>query len=131
MCVCITKVRMENTPDARLLVDTTEEFEKVVECHLAIKRPLLIQITAEWCHRCPAFGEAIRSLTSEYQFTHAVNDAAEPELIERFEIKQLPAYVFVPPDGTDPIVVPNADASAVRQTVVSNCTPVFTQDADF
>ena len=130
--MCTSKKSMESVPDTRLILDTVEEFEKAVEAHLAIKRPIVVQITAEWCPRCPAFGAVIEALASEYQFTWAVNDASEPELIERFEIKQLPAYVFVPPDGAGAfMVVPNANAAAVRQTVVDNCSPVFTQDADF
>lgn len=120
----------EDLPDAALVVDTVEEYETAVESQAGKGKPLLIQFTAEWCPRCPAFGDAIKALTAEYQFQWAVSDAAEPELVEHFEIKQLPAYVLVLP-GVDPKVVQNASPDMVRQAVSTLCTPVFTVDADF
>lgn len=120
----------EDAPDAVLTVDTVEEYEKAIETCAEENKALLIQFTAEWCPRCPAFGNAIKALTAEYQFRWAVSDAAEPEVVEHFEIKQLPAYVLVLP-SVDPKVVQNASPDMVRQAVSSLCTPVFTVDADF
>lgn len=117
-------------PDASLGIDTVEEYETARDASLAAHKVLIVQVTAEWCPRCPAFGDAIKALTSEYQFVWATNDASEAEFIEHFGIKQLPAFVLVC-ETEDPVVVVNANAEKLRTEVARLCTPMFTMDADF
>ncbi len=82
---------------SKLGVNTEEELISMVE--EAAKRGQthsLVQFSAPWCERCPAFTEAVEQQSTKYQFEwlYALLPEAE-DLKEVYEIAKLPAVVLL------------------------------------
>lgn len=61
----------------------------------------LVQVSAPWCPRCPEVSTAISEARKRYAFdcAHAPAETAH-ELLQRFEIKRLPALIVTYCDQT-------------------------------
>lgn len=94
-------------------------------------RPLLLVVKAQWCERCPAFGEAVADLASTYQFDCYYTDAADTELTEHHTISKLPAYVLHTTPESEPTVQSPSTPEQVQAAIKGSCTPVLHLDADF
>lgn len=108
---------------------TMEELDRVIEAQLG-NRPVLLQLTAEWCHRCPGFAEAVRALADNFEFEWLVANVANTELTELFDVRKLPAFVLCK-RGQMPIVKGDATPRDLNDIVQSECKPMLTLDADF
>lgn len=109
-------------------ISTLKEWEKLIED--ATESPLVLQVTASWCARCPAVHDAIKALQADFQFTSVESDASDTELTEYFEIVKLPALVIY--NGmTDPLVHQAISVNAVNEAVKLHSKRRLITDADF
>lgn len=97
----------------------------------------IVQFSAPWCTRCPAFTEAMIKLKQQFTFSWLYIDLSvegTDELKEEFAITRLPAIVVLRYDGTEatPICtkqsVGEEDASAC---INEHCVRSLVLDADF
>ena len=94
-------------------------------------RPLLLIMRADWCARCPAFGNEVATLATEYQFEYCYTNADDTELTEHFQVIKLPAFVLSRNSGDDVLVMPAAAPRDVRLAVESCCEPVLNLVTEF
>ena len=107
------------------------EFERRVDGAAKSGRVVLVQVGSDACVRCPAFGAAVAELKQTYEFDWFYCDAhdEECELVEYFQIRQLPAFVIVAVGK--PEVVANATPADVAEAVKRICLPTFVTNLDF
>ena len=114
-------------------VKTVEEMD-AARAAMQPDRPLLLVVKAQWCERCPAFGEAVADLASAYHFDYYYTDAADTELTEHHTISKLPAYVLHTAPESEPTVQSPATPEQVQAAIRASCArvlPALHLDADF
>jgi len=77
---------------------TTEEslVQKLVDSRSDGVKHCLIQFSAPWCQRCPAFTKAIEGRLDKYKFAWLLAELPEAEeLKETYAIAKLPAIVVL------------------------------------
>lgn len=117
------------------MVATVEELEQARNDPSGPNGPngpeiVLMQISAPWCERCPAFTACVSELMESHRFRWVQAELPEAaELQEHYEIHQLPAFVL----GTaeDEIVEQGASLETLRQAVRSRCPPKLVLDDEF
>lgn len=81
---------------------------------------LLLQVGSEACVKCPAFTDAVETLTKEYEFAWRYCDAHEEgDIPEAHGITKLPAVVIVR-NGTSEIAE-GIDATQLREMLRRLC----------
>ena len=115
-------------PRTHVLV-SLEEFQ---ELQAAPGATIVIQFGSKPCTRCPPVTEMLSQMQATHQFRYAYIDVhdAEHDLMEQFEISQLPAYALYA--GTSLLQTGQAVTPEAVQTVVNQtCLPIFKMDEDF
>ena len=110
-------------------ISTLREWEKLIE-EDATESPLVLQVGASWCARCPAVHEAIEALQADSVFTFVYTDASMTELTEHFEVSKLPALIIYK-NGMDPWICQAVSVNAVNEAVKSMTRRRLVTDADF
>lgn len=87
---------------------TTEAFKTKVfdyttssEFKFVGTKPALIDFYADWCGPCKMVGPILEELSTEYPGVdfYKVDTEAEPELAAAFNIRGIPAILFIPLTG--------------------------------
>jgi len=82
---------------SKIVIETEEQLVSEVEraCNSG-QTHCLVQFSAPWCERCPAFTEAVQQQTTKHKFhwLYALLPEAE-DLKEVYEITKLPAVVLL------------------------------------
>lgn len=110
-------------------ISTVEEWKKHVEN--ATESPLVMQVTASWCQRCPGVHDAIEALKNDHEFTWLVTDASDTELTEHFQVAQLPALVIYKSGMADLWIRQAVSVDAVNEAIKSMTKRLLVTDADF
>ena len=84
--------------------------------------PLVVQFSAPWCRRSPAFTDAVRRLGDECHFLWACAQIPEAaELVVRYGIRNLPAIAVYSSADDDAMVVQGATVEVMELVVRSRC----------
>ena len=109
---------------------TVDEWTEACAKATEDKMPILLQIGAEWCERCPAMHECIAKLKPDFKFAWVYSDAADTELTEHFEFSKLPAVVLMSGD-TEVARYQAVPPEGVEALVKKQCPAVLRLDEDF
>jgi thiol-disulfide isomerase/thioredoxin len=115
-------------------VTTQREVEAALERHDC---PVLVQFGKHDCPRCGPFTEAVEALKTEFTFEHIVVTVTDaPELVERFEVARLPAFVILTSTWLskgegEAALVQAARPEQVQSAVRLTCNPKLRLDEDF
>ena len=95
----------------------------------------ILRFSSVTCVRCPAAKKKLEELEERFAFLHVYVDAHHEdssELVELYEIKSLPALVFIPKeDPKNASKIEGALPDAIRDHVALHCPPKLQLDADF
>jgi thiol:disulfide interchange protein len=102
-------------PDERATQDDACSAEEaLVELYRERGRPTLLRVSAPWCVRCEPFRDTVHAIAASHDLRlihHELGDEDDnKEVVEKFLITQLPAYV---------LFTPTTDESTVRQGVTA------------
>lgn len=100
-----------------VLVDTENSLaQKLAESRSDGVKHCLIQFSAPWCQRCPAFTKAIEGRIAKYKFAWLLAELPEAEeLKETYAIAKLPAIVVLSTSSEADDLVNLAKPLAVHQ----------------
>jgi thioredoxin 1 len=82
--------------------DKVFDFEKNKEWKFNGSRPAIIDFYADWCGPCHALAPVLDEVASDFAGKidiYKVNTETEPELAALFEVKGIPAILFIPTNG--------------------------------
>ena len=129
---------MSDSSEAPEVISTVAEYHACIERSRASGEALVVQFSTARCARCPAFTDALRSISNEYHFRWCIShiDRQGDELAEHLEaLHQLPAIAFLPGPSERPEVAEVAeekdDEDAGKQpsdperdvALLQSCTP--------
>lgn len=123
-----------DSPEAPEVISTVAEYHACIEHSRACGEPLVVQFSTARCARCPAFTDALRSISNEYHFRWCIShiDRQGDELAEHLEaLHQLPAIAFLPGSSERAEVAKVAEQDDDKQpsdperdvALLQSCTP--------
>lgn len=80
---------------------------------------------------CPAVGEELNRLSKTYKFEKRYADADDSDLIEHYNVTQLPALVIHAPTLTSPVVLQSVRVPDVEGTIKQHFAPKLVLTEDF
>jgi thiol-disulfide isomerase/thioredoxin len=94
--------------------------------------PVLVQFERDNCPRCAPLALAVEALKTEFVFEHLVATVPyAPELVQHFEVSELPAFVVLSKVDSHGELVQAARLEHVHMAVRSMCSPRLRLDEDF
>ena len=96
------------------------DFEKNKEWSYQGERPLIIDFYADWCGPCRALGPVLEEIAKEYSGrvdVYKVNTETDPELAALFQVRGIPAILFVPKAGTPAMSSGYMPAESFRRAI--------------
>lgn len=78
------------------------DFEKNKEWTFKGSRPAIIDFYADWCGPCRSLAPVLEEVATNYEGkvdVYKVNTEDTPELAALFEVKGIPALLFIPKQG--------------------------------
>lgn len=78
------------------------DFQKNKEWKFNGSRPAIIDFYADWCAPCRALAPVLEEVAQEYAGqvdVYKVNTETDPELAALFEVRGIPAILFIPKTG--------------------------------
>lgn len=107
----------------------SEEFNKRVydmtldETEYLGDKPAIIDFTASWCGPCQRIAPVLEGLAEEYDgkiVIYKVDIDKERGLAKAFNVSSIPAIVYIPADGREPVMTVGArDAAKFRKEIES------------
>lgn len=82
------------------------DFEKSTGWGYKGDKPIIIDFYADWCLPCKQISPILASINEEYEGlvkVYKVNIDQEPELATACNIKSIPALIFIPAEGGEPV----------------------------
>lgn len=70
-------------------------------------KPAIVDFTASWCGPCQRIAPILEELAEEYKgeiVIYKVDVDKEKGLAQAFNVSSIPAVLFIPADGSDPIM---------------------------
>ena len=70
-------------------------------------KPAIVDFTASWCGACQRIAPILEELAEEYKgeiVIYKVDVDKEKGLAQAFNVSSIPAVLFIPADGSDPIM---------------------------
>ena len=70
-------------------------------------KPAIVDFTASWCGPCQRIAPILEELAEEYKgeiIIYKVDVDKEKGLAQAFNVSSIPAVLFIPADGSDPIM---------------------------
>ena len=70
-------------------------------------KPVIVDFTATWCGPCQRIAPILEELADEYKkdiVIYKVDIDKERGLAEAFNVSSIPAILYIPADGSDPIM---------------------------
>lgn len=70
-------------------------------------KPAIVDFTASWCGPCQRIAPILEELAKEYKgeiVIYKVDIDKERELAEAFQISSIPAILYIPADGREPVM---------------------------
>lgn len=70
-------------------------------------KPAIVDFTASWCGPCQRIAPILEELAEEYKgeiVIYKVDVDKEKGLVQAFNVSSIPAVLFIPADGSDPIM---------------------------
>ncbi len=84
------------------------------------KLPAIVKYTAHWCNPCKALTPILESLSKEYSGKiniYEVDVDAEPELSSLFNIRSVPAMLFIPINGEPQMSIGALPQSKLKEVI--------------
>ena len=78
------------------------DFQKNKEWKFNGSRPAIIDFYADWCAPCRALAPVLEEVAQQYSGqvdVFKVNTETDPELAALFEVRGIPAILFIPTNG--------------------------------
>jgi len=118
--------------DAFDTITTIEDWQTACKKVSETGCVLVLQIGASWCKRCPPLHDHISKLKEDYKFEWVYSDASKTDLVEHFEIQQLPAVVIFQGSNGKQVWKKEAVApNVVEEQIHLHCPIIFSTSADF
>ena len=82
------------------------DYESKKEWEFKGDKPAIIDFYADWCGPCKMVAPIFEELSNEFQEVdiYKVDTEAEPQLSAMFGIRSIPSILFIPTDGSQPMM---------------------------
>lgn len=84
------------------------------------QRPAIVDFYADWCGPCRALAPVLEEISKEYAGQidiYKVNTEATPELAALFEVRGIPALLFIPKQGEPAMAAGFAPKESLQKAI--------------
>ena len=129
------KVQKKGTPQQTVIKAreiTSEEFNKLVydmtkaERVMLSDKPVIVDFTAKWCGPCQRIAPILDELAKEYEgkiVIYKVDVDKNQELAKEFNVRSIPAVLYIPLKGKPSMTVGLRDKSKFQKEIETILLP--------